>query len=143
MNYVELFLAIPFAKVQQKFKNFIIKKWLRLFFFLFLCFDIQNDFFMGFGDLLSKIFGNKADRDMREIRPYVDKINEVYSSLVNLTNDELRARTQTIREKIKQYVANEEAQVANLRAEVENQEVEQREITYAKIDELDKQIIEK
>ncbi|MBO7506986.1 MAG: preprotein translocase subunit SecA [Paludibacteraceae bacterium] len=98
---------------------------------------------MGFGDLLSKIFGNKAQRDMREIQPYVDKINEVYSSLVNLTNDELRARTQTIREKIKQYVADEVAKVAELRAEVEGQEIEQREVTYAKIDELDKQIIEK
>ena len=80
---------------------------------------------------------------MREIQPYVDKINEVYSSLVNLTNDELRARTQTIREKIKQYVADEVAKVAELRAEVEGQEIEQREVTYAKIDELDKQIIEK
>ncbi len=98
---------------------------------------------MGFGDLLSKIFGNKAQRDEREIRPYVNKINEVYSSLVNLTNDELRARTQTIREKIKQYVASEEAQIADLRALVEGQEIEQREITYAKIDELEKQIVEK
>ena len=98
---------------------------------------------MGFGDLLSKIFGNKAQRDEREIRPYVNKINEVYSSLVNLTNDELRARTQTIREKIKQYVAGEEAQIADLRALVEGQEIEQREITYAKIDELEKQIVEK
>ena len=98
---------------------------------------------MGFGDLLSKIFGNKAQRDEREIKPYVNKINEVYSSLVNLTNDELRARTQTIREKIKQYVAGEESQIADLRAMVEGQEIEQREITYAKIDELEKQIVEK
>ncbi|MBO7607187.1 MAG: preprotein translocase subunit SecA [Paludibacteraceae bacterium] len=98
---------------------------------------------MGFGDLLSKIFGNKAQRDEREIKPYVNKINEVYSSLVNLTNDELRARTQTIREKIKQHVASEESQIADLRAMVEGQEIEQREITYAKIDELEKQIVEK
>ena len=79
---------------------------------------------MGFGDLLSKIFGNKAQRDMREIQPYVDKINGVYASLVSLTNDELRARTQAIREKIRQYVAAEVAKVASLRAEVEGQEIE-------------------
>ena len=100
-------------------------------------------FFMGFGDLLSKIFGNKAQRDMREIQPYVTKINEVYASLVNLTNDELRARTQSIREKIRQYVAEEVAKVAELRGKVETQELEERESTYEKIDELDKQIIEK
>ncbi len=98
---------------------------------------------MGFGDLLSKIFGNKAQRDMREIQPYVDKINEVYPSLRELSNDELRARTQSIREKIRQYVAAEVTKVAELRAEIEGQEIEQREITYAKIDDLDKEIVEK
>ena len=32
---------------------------------------------MGFNDFLSKLFGNKSQRDLKEIMPYVDKIKAV------------------------------------------------------------------
>ncbi len=98
---------------------------------------------MGFFDLLSKFFGNKAQRDMRQIQPIVDKVNEIYPSIKLLTNDELRARTQDIRERIKQYVAAEVTRIAELRAEIDAQDVEQREKMYEEIDQLDKTIVEK
>ena len=29
---------------------------------------------MGFNDVISKLFGNKSTRDMREIQPWVEKV---------------------------------------------------------------------
>ena len=33
---------------------------------------------MGFNEFLSSIFGNKATRDMKEIKPWVDKVKAAY-----------------------------------------------------------------
>ena len=52
---------------------------------------------MGFNEFLSKIFGNKAERDLKEIKPIVEKIKAVYPSISKLSNDELRARTAALR----------------------------------------------
>ena len=48
---------------------------------------------MGLNEFLSKLFGNKAQRDIKQIQPYVDKVKEVYPTIQRLTNDELRNRT--------------------------------------------------
>ena len=51
---------------------------------------------MSFNNFLKKLFGNKSQRDMKEIQPFVDKINAVYPEVAALSNDELRGRTQEI-----------------------------------------------
>ncbi|MBR5972383.1 MAG: preprotein translocase subunit SecA [Paludibacteraceae bacterium] len=98
---------------------------------------------MGINSFLSKLFGNKAQRDMREIKPYVDKVRELAPVMEKLTNDELRARTVQIREKIKAYVAAEVAQIEELKSQIEGQEIEEREHTYAEIDRIEKIVIDK
>ena len=55
---------------------------------------------MGFNELVGKLFGNKATRDMKEIKPWVDKIKAVYPDISELSNDELRARTVRLKEKV-------------------------------------------
>ena len=98
---------------------------------------------MGINSFLSKLFGNKAQRDMREIKPYVDKVRELAPVMEKLTNDELRAKTVHIREKIRSYVAAEVAQIEELKSQIEGQEIEEREHTYAEIDRLEKVVIDK
>ena len=39
---------------------------------------------MGFNDILTKLFGNKSQRDLKEITPYVDKIKAVYPQLISI-----------------------------------------------------------
>jgi preprotein translocase subunit SecA len=58
---------------------------------------------MSFNDILSKLFGNKSQRDLREIDPYVKRIHAVYPEIEQLTHDELRERTQIIVQKIHHY----------------------------------------
>ena len=43
---------------------------------------------MGFNDILKKLFGNKSQRDLREIQPYVDRILAEYAKIETLSNDE-------------------------------------------------------
>ena len=79
---------------------------------------------MGFNEFLSSIFGNKATRDMKEIKPWVDKVKAAYPEIAALDNDALRAKTE------------------ELKASVENTELEEREELFAQIDKLEKEILD-
>ena len=46
---------------------------------------------MGFNDILTKLFGNKSQRDLKEITPYVDRVKAAYPAIQKLTDDELLA----------------------------------------------------
>ena len=66
---------------------------------------------MGFNEFLSKLFGNKATRDMKEIQPWVAKIKAVYPEIVKLDNDELRAKTQELKDYIKASAIDENKKI--------------------------------
>ncbi|MHB9147193.1 MAG: preprotein translocase subunit SecA [Candidatus Amoebophilus sp.] len=51
--------------------------------------------------LFTKLFGTKSERDLKSIRPYVEKINLEYEKLVSITNDELRKKTDSLKQYIK------------------------------------------
>ena len=61
---------------------------------------------MGFNDFLKSIFGNKSQRDLREIQPIVDQINRIYPTLAELSNDELRERVAKIKEALAESTAD-------------------------------------
>ena len=48
---------------------------------------------MGFIDIITKLFGNKSQKDMQAVMPYVEKIKSVYAEIDALSDDELRARS--------------------------------------------------
>ena len=98
---------------------------------------------MGFNEFISKLFGNKASRDMREIKPWVDKITAVYPQISALSNDELRARSSALREAIQGRVADERKKIAELKASIEDTELEKREEVFNRIDRLEKEVLEK
>lgn len=92
---------------------------------------------------MTKLFGNKSQRDLKEIQPYVDKIKAVYPSIEKLSNDELRAKTDEIKQRIQDYVSTERKQVEEIRKSVEGLELEERENAWAEVDKLEKQITDK
>ena len=98
---------------------------------------------MGFLDFISKIFGNKSTRDLKEIQPWVDKVKAVYDDIAKLSDDELRAKTQSIRQYIQDYVATEKAEVQQLRDSVEDKSLEEREVLWREIDKKEKAILDK
>jgi len=98
---------------------------------------------MGFNDFLGKLFGSKDKRDLKEISPIVDKIKAVYDEITKLSNDELRARTETLKVRIQEFVADEVTRVAELKASIEETEINLREKIYIEIDKLEKEITSK
>ncbi len=98
---------------------------------------------MGINDFLGKLFGNKSIRDMKEIQPWVEKIKEAYPAIKELSNDDLRAKTQEIKAYIKDSAKEEKAKVEELKAKVEETELENREALFNQIDKLEKEILGK
>ena len=97
---------------------------------------------MNFNDLLKKLFGNKSQRDLKEIQPWVDKVKAVYPTIEKLSNDELRARTQAIMQGLQDSVAADRKKIDELKAGVESLEVEKREAVWNEIDKIKKNVLE-
>ncbi|HCS87092.1 MAG TPA: preprotein translocase subunit SecA, partial [Bacteroidales bacterium] len=95
---------------------------------------------MGFVEVLSKLFGNKSQRDLREIMPYVDKVKAVYPEIRSLDNDALRERTEQLKKRLADAVAADKQRIAELKASVEQIEIEKREKVYREVDKLEKDI---
>ncbi|MBO5499691.1 MAG: preprotein translocase subunit SecA [Bacteroidales bacterium] len=74
---------------------------------------------MSFTDVFKKIFGTKADRDMKAIRPTLNKVLEAYKTIDLLSDDELRDRCQALKDKIQAEIAQDEARIAQIKEELE------------------------
>ena len=98
---------------------------------------------MGFNDFISKLFGNKATRDMKEIQPWVEKVKAVYPEITKLSNDELRAKTEELKKYIKDSAVGENRKIEELKATVEDTEIEKREAIFSQIDKLEKEVLDK
>ncbi len=95
--------------------------------------------------LIKLVFGSKADKDRKQIEPYIQKIKAIYPSIEQLTNDELRARSEALKAKIAAFIAADEERKATLKVELEKPEtaLEQKEKLSKEIDQLTKTIDEK
>lgn len=98
---------------------------------------------MGWNDFISKIIGNKAQRDLNEINPVVKRVKEAYAEIEKLSNDELRNRTKELEKRIQEYVAAEKAEIAELKAGIDAIDLDKRETVWNQVDKLEKDVIEK
>lgn len=92
--------------------------------------------------LLTKIFGSKSEKDMKEIAPIISQIKAVYPTLEALSNDELRARSQALRDKIQAAIKDDLDKIASLKAEAEALDcpIDTKEANYKKVDDLEKEV---
>ena len=74
---------------------------------------------MAVADVLKKIFGTKSDRDMKAIKPVLDKILAVYPEIDKLSNDELRAHTEALKARIREVEKPFEDRIAEIKEEME------------------------
>ena len=93
-------------------------------------------------EIITKLFGNKAQKDMRAIQPYVEKIKVAYEHIDSLSNDELRASSQSLMARLQEVVADKKHRIAELKSSIEDLEIDQREKVYNEIDKLEKEIKE-
>ena len=97
---------------------------------------------MGFNDILKSLFGNKSDRDLKELLPIASKVNVEWEKIKGVSHDELRQISADLKAKIHAHVKEEEDEIASLKAKVENEKpsIEEREEIYNRIDKLEEQI---
>ncbi len=100
---------------------------------------------MGFNDVLKKLFGNKSDRDMKELLPIVGKVNAEWEKLKGLSHDELREVANGLKAKIKAHIREEEEEIVALKKRVEEEKptIEEREEIYNRVDKLEEEIDKK
>ncbi len=99
---------------------------------------------MSFTDVFKKIFGTKADRDLKAITPTLNKVIEAYKTIDRLSDDELRARCQELKDKIQAEIAGEEKRIAEIKEELEkNIPLNQKEALATEQDKLVKTVDEK
>ncbi len=97
---------------------------------------------MSFTGFLSKIFGDKSSRDRKLLQPLVDRINAIGPELKPLTNDELRARIDTVRADIDGATAEDRKAIEEARATIETLPVDQRQHLWDEIDHREKNILD-
>ena len=95
--------------------------------------------------ILGKLFGNKYDKDVKEITPLVDKINEEFSKLSSLSNNELREKTTEFKKQISDFISEEKSKIETLKEKSNLTETttEEKEELYKEIDALEKTVIDK
>ncbi len=100
---------------------------------------------MGFNDVLKKLFGNKSDRDMKELLPIVGQVNAEWEKLKGLSHDELREVANGLKAKIKAHIREEEEEIVALKKRVEEEKpsIEEREEIYNRVDKLEEEIDKK
>jgi len=99
---------------------------------------------MSFINSIIKAFvGDKSQKDVKALQPYLAKIKTFESALAALSNDELRARTTFFKDKIKQARADKDSKIASLKQEAESiEDIDKREDIYVAIDALEKEAYE-
>src|SRR6056297_2718730 len=100
---------------------------------------------MGFVDgFIAKMFGTKADRDLKAIMPIVEQIKAEYEKIKELGHDELRAASQELKRKIRESIKEEQQEIDSLKEKAENtRNHTEKEEYYDEIDKLETKIDEK
>jgi preprotein translocase subunit SecA len=95
-------------------------------------------------NVLGLFLGNKYERDLKEINPYIDKVHVEFNKIQGISNDQLRDMTQDIRKEIHSSIESDEKNIISLRDKAENEEdVYLKEEIYNEIDKIEKQINDK
>ena len=74
---------------------------------------------MSFTDVFKKIFGTKAERDMKQLKPTLNKVLAAYDVIDKLSDDELRAKCDELKDRIKAAIAKDEERIAQIRIDLE------------------------
>ena len=63
---------------------------------------------------VSKIFGSKSERDIKLVMPYVEKIREVYPAFQDISDDDLRGKTQELRDRIGERLSDIDSKIQEI-----------------------------
>ena len=91
-------------------------------------------------NFFKKIFGTKAERDVREMAPIVEKIKKSYETISKLSADELRTKTLEFKDKIHIATKPYDEKISAIRQEIETSvemTADDKELKYNEIDKIE------
>ncbi|HIL66941.1 MAG TPA: preprotein translocase subunit SecA, partial [Flavobacteriales bacterium] len=96
-----------------------------------------------FLSLVSKLFGNKYDKDIKSIEPIIKQIHLEHEKIIAISNDELREKTTYLKAKIEKSICQEKEKISSLKNKAEQKGVDkdEKEEIYNEIDEIEKSVI--
>jgi len=97
---------------------------------------------MNLNKILQSLFGNKSTRDMKLIQPLVEKVKATYDEIKALSNDQLRSKTKEIQAYVQNAAKEQKEKIAELKAQIEETPIDERESLFNQIDKLEKEALE-
>ena len=90
--------------------------------------------------ILKAFVGDKSQKDVKALQPYLSKIKTFEAALSSLSHDELRAKTAEFKKRIQAARQEKDDKIAALKIEVEQKvDIDEKEDIYASIDALEKE----
>ena len=97
---------------------------------------------MNFNKILKSLFGDKSSRDMKLIQPLVEKAKAFTPQVEAMSNDELRQRTKELQQQVQSSATEQKAQIAELKAKIEDTPIDERADIFTQIDKIEKEILD-
>jgi preprotein translocase subunit SecA len=91
---------------------------------------------------IKKVFGTKSERDVKRLLPFVEATNQEFGLLKNISDDQLRGKTEELKGVIRQRLATIDQELKSLHDKIADQPeltINQKEEIFEKIDELESQ----
>lgn len=93
--------------------------------------------------LVKKLFGDKNVRATKELLPIVEQINAEYEKLKDLTDDQLKDKTNEFKNRIQEYVGETKAEIENIKVKLQDDDLEDKNPLYDELDAAEDELIEK
>ena len=93
-------------------------------------------------NLIGKVFGTKSERDLKTLRPFIDQVSTVYPQIAALSDDGLRQKTAEFKSRIQEAILEQDARLKEIKAKLEELELDGKEVLYAEQEKLNKEIYE-
>lgn len=91
-------------------------------------------------NIIKKVFGDKKSKDVKMLYPIVEEINEEFVKLSNLTDDELRAKTEEFKKRIIDYTAETRSKIEELNEQLRTDADSDHQAIYDELDVLEEQL---
>lgn len=92
--------------------------------------------------LIKKLFGDKNTRSIKEISPIVDQINQEYEKLIDLTDEQLKEKTEEFRKRIEEHVGESKKHIEELKVKLQDDELEDKNPIYDELEALEDELHE-
>ena len=92
--------------------------------------------------VFKKIFGDKYEKELKLLWPIVEEINNEYEKLKNISDDDLKAKTEEFRKKIQDHTKETREKLDELKLKLQSDEEFDRQGVHDEIDKLEEQLNE-